>query len=132
MKVLKYLLIPMLMISITDAQVITKDGKVVTTFTYDEALEMLKARDVQWEGKLEKADSLITSQKVVIKNGDNLINQLNDQVKLDSLLHIAKDSQIQLLKARDVANKKMVALVKPKWYENTYIWLVVGFILGKV
>ena len=51
MKVLKYLLIPMLMISITDAQVITKDGKVVTTFTYDEALEMLKARDVQWEGK---------------------------------------------------------------------------------
>ena len=127
----KLLLISFLLLSITDAQVIKKDGKEVKTFTYDEALEMLKARDAQWEGKIEKADSLITSQKVVISDCENLVVKLEESANVDSLLIVAKDSQIKLLKARDEANEKMVKLIKPKWYENTYIWLVVGFILGK-
>ena len=29
-------------------------------------------------------------------------------------------------------NEKMAKLVKPKWYENQYLWLVVGFIFGKI
>jgi len=128
----KLLLISFLLLSITDAQVIKKDGKEVKTFTYDEALEMLKARDAQWEGKIEKADSLIASQKVVISDCENLVVKLEESANVDSLLIVAKDSQIKLLKARDEANEKMVKLIKPKWYENTYIWLVVGFILGKV
>ena len=128
----KLLLISFLLLSITDAQVIKKDGKEVKTFTYDEALDMLKARDAQWEGKIEKADSLIASQKVVISDCENLVVKLEESANVDSLLIVAKDSQIKLLKARDEANEKMVKLIKPKWYENTYIWLVVGFILGKV
>ena len=59
----KLLLISFLLLSITDAQVIKKDGKEVKTFTYDEALEMLKARDAQWESKLAKTDSLIEMYK---------------------------------------------------------------------
>ena len=45
---------------------------------------------------------------------------------------LPKDKQIDLLKARDVANEKMVNLISPKWYENTYLWLGIGFILGKL
>jgi len=37
-----------------------------------------------------------------------------------------------LLKVRDEANEKLVELVEPKWYENQYIWLGIGFILGKI
>ena len=37
-----------------------------TTFTEEEALEMIKARDAQWEGKLAKADSLLESQKLLL------------------------------------------------------------------
>ena len=132
MKVLKYFLIFFFALSMADGQSIKKDGKVVKTFTYDEALDMLKARDAQWEGKIEKADSLIASQKVVISDCENLVVKLEESANVDSLLIVAKDSQIKLLKARDEANEKMVKLIKPKWYENTYIWLVVGFILGKV
>ena len=128
----KLLLISFLLLSITDAQVIKKDGKEVKTFTYDEALEMLKARDAQWEGKIEKADSLITSQKVVISDCENLVVKLEESANVDSLLIIAKDSQIKLLKARDEANEKMVKLIEPKWYENQYLWLGIGFILGKI
>jgi len=56
MKVLKYFLIFFFALSMADGQSIKKDGKVVKTFTYDEALDMLKARDAQWEGKIEKTD----------------------------------------------------------------------------
>tara|TARA_B100000902_G_C27072871_1_gene794927 strand:- start:248 stop:640 length:393 start_codon:yes stop_codon:yes gene_type:complete len=128
----KLLLISFLLLTITDAQVIKKDGKEVKTFTYDEALEMLKARDAQWESKLAKTDSLIEMYKYGERMYDDTIFELEEQANIDSLLLIAKDKQITLLKARDEANEKMVKLIKPKWYENTYIWLVVGFILGKV
>ena len=103
-----------------------------TTFTEAEALEMIKARDAQWEGKLAKADSLIESQKVVISDCENLIEKLEESSNVDSLLIEAKDSQINLLKARDKINEKLVKLVEPKWYENQYLWLGIGFILGKI
>ena len=103
-----------------------------TTFTEAEALEMIKARDAQWEGKLEKADSLIESQKVVINDCQNLVQKLEESSNVDSLLIEAKDSQINLLKARDKMNEKLVKLVQPKWYESQYLWLGIGFILGKI
>ena len=103
-----------------------------TTFTEAEALKMIKARDAQWEGKIEKADSLISSQKVLINDYESLIEKLEESSNVDSLLLEAKDSQIKLLKARDEMNEKLVKLVEPKWYENQYLWLFIGFILGKI
>ena len=128
---MKYLWILLLSIPLI-GQEIQKDGQTPKTFTYDEALEMLKARDVQWEGKIEKADSLIASQKVVITDQEKLIEKHEEQAKVDVLILAAKDKQINLLKARDEMNEKMVKLVKPKWYENQYLWLVIGFIFGKI
>jgi len=132
MKILKYFVILFFVLSMTDAQDIKKDGKVIQTFTYSEALEMLKARDAQWEGKIEKADSLIVSQKVVISDCENLVTKLEETANIDSLLLEAKDKQIILLKTRDEMNEKLVKLVEPKWYENQYLWLLIGFVLGKV
>ena len=102
------------------------------TFTQEEALEMIKQRDAQWEGKIEKADSLIASQKDVISDCENLVVKLEGSADVDSLMIVAKDKQIILLKARDKMNEKMVKLVEPKWYENQYLWLGIGFILGKI
>ena len=103
-----------------------------TTFTQEEALEMIKQRDAQWEGKIEKADSLIASQKVVISDCEYLVAKLEGSAEVDSLLLNAKDKQIILFKARDKMNEKLVTLVEPKWYENQYLWLGIGFILGKI
>ncbi len=100
--------------------------------TQAEVLEMIKQRDAQWEGKLEKADSLIASQKVVISDSDNLIKELESQVRIDSLLLLKKSEQIELLKERDEANEKMIKLVKPKLWENRYLWFGVGFYLGSL
>ena len=128
---MKYL-IPLLLFSSLSAQTITKDGKEVKTFTYPQALEMLKARDAQWEGKIEKADSLIASQKVVISDCENSVLELEKSANMDSVIYVAKSAQIQLLKARSEANEKLVEAINPSWYENQYLWLGIGFILGKI
>ena len=122
-KILKYFLLSFFVLSMVGAQ---------TTFTQEQALEMIKQRDAQWEGKLAKADSLIASQKVVISDSDNLIKELENQTKTDSLLLLKKSEQIELLKERDEANEKMIKLVKPKLWENRYIWFGVGFYLGSL
>jgi len=123
MKILKYFLLSFFVLSMVGAQ---------TTFTQEQALEMIKTRDAQWEGKLAKADSLIVSQKVVISDSDHLIKELESQIKIDSLLLLKKSEQIELLKDRDEANEKMIKLVKPKLWENRYIWFGVGFYLGSL
>ncbi len=128
---MKYLWVLLLSIPLL-GQEIQKDGQTPTSFTYDEALEMLKARDAQWEGKIEKADSLIASQKVVITDQEKLIEKYEEQAKVDVLIVAAKDKQIEALRTQNEAHEKMVKLVKPKWYENQYLWLVVGFIFGKI
>jgi hypothetical protein len=132
MKILKYFLISFFVIGALKGQGIKKDGKVVTTFTQEQALEMLKARDAQWESKLAKADSLIESQKVVISDCEAVVVKLEEQSNLDSLMLLAQRKRIDLLKVRDEANERLVELVEPKWYENQYIWLGIGFILGKI
>ena len=132
MKILKYFVIIFFAMSMADSKGIQKGGKKPESFTYDEALEMLKARDAQWEGKLTKADSLIESQKVVISDGEKLISELEEYSKVEQVLSEAKSKQIKLLKARDEMNEKLVRLVEPKWYESQYLWLGIGFILGKI
>tara|TARA_Y100001937_G_scaffold120022_1_gene176613 strand:+ start:6324 stop:6734 length:411 start_codon:yes stop_codon:yes gene_type:complete len=132
MKILKYFVIIFFAMSIAHSQGIQKGGKKPDSFTYDEALEMLKARDAQWEGKLAKADSLIESQKVVISDGEKLIAELEEYSKVEEVLSEAKSKQIKLLQERDKSNEKLIKTLQPKWYENQYLWLGIGFIIGKL
>ena len=97
-----------------------------TTYTEAEALEMIKQRDAQWEGKIEKADLLIASQKVLITDYEGLVGKLEDQVNLDSLIIVAKGKQIEALKAQNEANEKMAKLATPSWYENKWLYFTYG------
>ena len=132
MKILRYFVICFFALSLTKGQEIQKDGEKPKTFTYEEALDMLKARDAQWESKLAKADSLINMYKYGEEMYEDNLSELEEQIKLDSLLLLAQRKQIDLLKSRDKANEEMIKLVEKKWYENQYLWLGIGFILGKI
>ena len=132
MKILRYFVICFFVLSMAKGQEIQKDGDKPTTFTYEEALDMLKARDAQWESKLAKADSLINMYKYGEEMYEDNLSELEEQIKLDSLLLLAQRKQIDLLKSRDKANEEMIKLVEKKWYENQYLWLGIGFILGKI
>ena len=122
MKTLKYFLITFFVLSVASGQ----------SYTQDEVLEMIKERDLQWQGKVDNANNLIASQKEVIDDSDNIIKELESQVKTDSLLLLKKSEQIELLKERDEANEKMIKLVKPKLWEHRYLWFAVGLYLGKL
>ena len=121
-KILKYFLISFFVLSVASSQ----------SYTQKDVLEIIKERDLQWEGKIENANNLIISQKKVIDDSDNLIKELESQVKTDSLLLLKKSEQIELLKDRDKANEKMIRLVKPKIWEHRYLWFAVGIYLGKL
>ena len=123
MKILKYFLVIFFAMSMVRSQ---------DTFTKEEALEMIKQRDAQWEDKIAKANTLIEFQKITIAKSDSVIIKLEEQAKLDTLVLLAQKKQIDLLKSRDKANEQLVELVEPKWYENQYLWLGIGFILGKI
>ena len=132
MKILKYFLISFFILSLVDGNQIQRGGKEITTFTKEQALEMLKARDAQWEDKLSKADALIESQTVVISDSEDLILEIEEGAKVEAVLSDANSRQIKLLKSRDEANVKIIKALEPKWYENQYLWLGIGFILGKL
>ena len=102
------------------------------SYTQNQVLEMIKERDLQWEGKIENANNLIISQKQVINDSDRLIKELESQVKTYSLLLLKKSEQIEILKDRDEANQKMIKLVKPRIWEHRYLWFAVGIYLGKL
>lgn len=121
-KILKYFLVSFFVLSVASSQ----------SYTQAEVLEMIKERDLQWQGKVDNANNLITSQKEVIDDSDRLIKELESQVKTDSLLLLKKSEQIEILKDRDEANQKMIKLVKPKIWEHRYLWFAVGIYLGKL
>jgi|TARA_B100000085_G_scaffold138181_1_gene125897 hypothetical protein len=79
--------------------------------------------------ELQHSDSLKTIQ---IEMYDRLVDELEDQIKTDSLLLLKKSEQIEILKDRDEANEKMIKLVKPKLWEHRYIWFAIGIYLGKL
>ena len=95
------------------------------TFTQEEALEMIKQRDAEWEGKLSKLESIDSAKTVQIGQYEDLVKELEDQANLDSLIIVAKGKQIEALKAQNKANEKMAGLAKPSWYENK--WLYFGY-----
>ena len=121
-KILKYFLVSFFVLSVASSQ----------SYTQAEVLEMIKERDLQWQGKVDNANNLIASQKEVIDDSDRLIKELESQVKTDSLLLLKKSEQIEILKERDKANQKMIKLVKPKIWEHRYLWFAVGIYLGKL
>ena len=121
-KILKYFLVSFFVLSVASSQ----------SYTQAEVLEMIKERDLQWQGRVDNANNLIASQKEVIDDSDRLIKELESQVKTDSLLLLKKSEQIEILKERDEANQKMIKLVKPKIWEHRYLWFAVGIYLGKL
>ena len=79
--------------------------------------------------ELEHSDSV---KSVQISVYEDLVKELEDQIKIDSLLLLKKSEQIELLKERDEANEKMIKLVKPKLWEHRYLWFGVGLFIGKI
>lgn len=83
---LKYLLITLFTLSLLGGQEILKDGVKPTSFTYEEAVEMLKARDVEWEAKIKKLEEKVYVDSLIIVAKNAHIQSQKKQIKVLELL----------------------------------------------
>tara|TARA_R110002020_G_C16172153_1_gene764182 strand:+ start:588 stop:962 length:375 start_codon:yes stop_codon:yes gene_type:complete len=73
--------------------------------------------------ELQYSDS---TKSVQIKIYEGLVTEYEEQMKLDSLLILAKDKQIISIKAQNEAYIKKAKLAKPSWYENKWLYFTYG------
>ena len=83
---LRYLLITFFFFSVLDGQEILKDGEKPTSFSYEEAVEMLKARDSEWEAKVKKLKEKIYVDSLIIVAKNAHIESQKKQIKVLELL----------------------------------------------
>jgi hypothetical protein len=83
---LKYLLITLFTLSLLGGQEILKDGVKPASFTYEEAVEMLKARDVEWEAKIKKLEEKVYVDSLIIVAKNAHIESQKKQIKVLELL----------------------------------------------
>ena len=88
---LRYLLITFLLFSVLDGQEILKDGEKPTSFSYEEAVEMLKARDVEWKAKVKKFKEKIYVDSLIIVAKNAHIESQKKQIKVLELLTNVKE-----------------------------------------
>jgi hypothetical protein len=82
----KGLLITLFLFSILDGQEILKGGVKPTSFTYEEAVEMLKARDAEWEAKIKKLEERVYVDSLIIVAKNAHIESQKKQIKVLELL----------------------------------------------
>ena len=88
---LKDLLITLFLLSTLNGQEILKDGVKPTSFTYEEAVEMLEARDVEWKAKVKKLEERVYVDSLIIVAKNAHIESQKKQIKVLELLTNVKE-----------------------------------------
>ena len=92
----------------------------VYTFTEEEVVNMgNKVKDLQ---------TTVENQTEQLGIYDELIKKFENQTQIDSMLLSFKTQQVNILKDREVLYEKQIKLIKPKWYENKWLYFTFGVI----
>ena len=75
--------------------------------------------------ELEQKDSLNVE---IINNLEEQMHIYIQQAKSDSVIIDLKNSEIQLLNNQILMHQDLIKEVTPKWYDNKWIWFVLGII----
>ena len=92
----------------------------VYTFTEEEVITMgNKVKDLQTQ---------VETQTEQIDIYEELMKKYENQTQIDSMLLSFKTQQVNILKDREVLYEKQIKLIKPKWYENKWLYFTFGVI----
>ena len=92
----------------------------VYTFTEEEVVNMgNKVKDLQ---------TTVENQTEQLGIYSELIKKFENQTEIDSMLLSFKTQQVNILKDREVLYEKQIKLIKPKWYENKWLYFTFGVI----
>ena len=86
-----------------------------------------------------KIDSLQTLDSLnisIISDYEGIIKDYDSKISTDSLMIVELESQIKTHEETVGLLEKKVKLVKSRWYENKYLWMVAGavpsYYIGKI
>ena len=92
----------------------------VYTFTEEEVTNMAnKVKDLRTQ---------VENQTEQIGVYEELMKKYENQTQIDSMLLSFKTQQVDILKDREVLYEKQIKLIKPKWYENKWLYFTFGVI----
>ena len=92
----------------------------VYTFTEEEVVNMgNKVKDLQ---------TTVENQTEQLGIYSELIKKFENQTEIDSMLLSFKTQQVNILKDREGLYEKQIKRIKPKWYENKWLYFTFGVI----
>ena len=91
------------------------------TFTEEQVLGFTNAIK-----ELELKDSLNVS---LVEDYEAMVKRLEATAAIDSMLIANKTTQLNLLKDTNKLLEQKVKLVRPKWYENKWLYFTYGVVL---
>ena len=90
------------------------------TFTEEEVVNM--------GNKVKELEQTVENQSEQLGIYSELMKKYENQTQIDSMLISFKTQQVNILKDREVLYEKQIKLIKPKWYENKWLYFTFGVI----
>ena len=97
-------------------------------FSQDKVYTFSEEEVVNMGNKVKDLQTTVENQTEQLDIYSELIKKFENQTEIDSMLLSFKTQQVNILKDREVLYEKQIKLIKPKWYENKWLYFTFGVI----
>ena len=97
-------------------------------FSQDKTYTFTEQEVVNMGNKVKELEQTVDNQSEQLGIYEELTKKYENQTQIDSMLLSFKTQQVNILKDREVLYEKQIKLIKPKWYENKWIYFTLGAI----
>jgi hypothetical protein len=97
-------------------------------FSQDKTYTFTEEEVVTMGNKVKELEQTVDNQSEQLGIYEELMKKYENQAQVDSMLISFKTQQVNILKDREVLYEKQIKLIKPKWYENKWIYFTLGAI----
>ena len=101
-------------------------------FSQDKTYTFTEEEVVTMGNKVKGLEQTVENQSEQLGIYEELMKKYENQAQIDSMLISFKTQQVDILKDREVLYEKQIKLVKPKWYENKWLYFTYGVIATSV
>ena len=97
-------------------------------FSQDKTYTFTEEEVVNMGNKVKELEQTVDNQSEQLGIYEELMKKYENQSQVDSMLISFKTQQVNILKDREVLYEKQIKLIKPKWFENKWIYFTLGAI----
>ena len=98
------------------------------TFTQEQVINI--------SNKIDSLQTLDSLNKSIILDYKDMVKDYDSKISADSLMIVELESQIKTHEETVGLFEKKVKIVKVRWYENKYLWMIAGavpsYYIGKI